>query len=220
MRKFLPILLVFLALYLLLFPRAMTGELTFSATWVRDVSLGASGASSSGEQSTHPFVLGNLFGYIGVDGNLLFADKIEYGISIGRQGFFNYSRIPGHLVFQNPDGRVSQTLETRSYPVFMNERLFLVSTNRAGLAEWDVNGNLMWEREFTSLITCMDSNEENLLIGLIDGRIIIIGREGNILFQKDFPGSRINAVYGGVPFRCWFCGCARARSPDCHHFSS
>lgn len=199
MRKFLSILLVFLALYILLFPRAMLGELTFSANWVQDVSLRSSGVSSAGEQSTvqHPFVLGDLFGYIDVDGNLSLADKIVYGIAIGPRGFFNYSRVPGHLVFQTPDGRVSETMEVRSYPVFMDERLFFVSTNRAGLAEWDLNGSLIWELEFTSLITCMDSNEENLLVGLIDGRIIIIGKEGNILFQKDFPGSRINAVYGG-----------------------
>ena len=199
MKWALPLLSVLLCAYLLAFPVSLRPEQELKPVWAVDVSRDAvTGVRGDTGGAGVPFVLGERFGYLGQSGDLLLRSERIHGIAIDSDRFVNYSSVSGNLVVQNSRGDVTDTVEVRGYPILMDGRLLLISTNRAELAEITDAGEIAWKREYASVITDLDSKNNVLAIGLLDSRAELIDRSGDVVLALDLMGSRINAVYGSA----------------------
>jgi len=103
------------------------------------------------------------------------------------------------LSLMEPGGRLIARIPDSAYPVARNGNLFLYRNNTGVLSKIDPsNGRILWRREYISEITVLDGCPGKTLVGLLDGRVELIGDTGEILLEYRPGGSRIEAVYGGT----------------------
>jgi len=190
-------LLLIFVIYLLFFPAQTRPELTFQPAWAVDVAgVPASAAGQIEHASVFPFDLDSFFGYISYEGEVLLREEKLYGVAIDEKRYISYSSVSGNLIIQDRTGRVTANVEAPGYPVLLNDRLFIVSTNRAGVSELVAGERFGWEREYTSVITGFDAKGGLTAVGLLDSRVQILDGSGAVSLELDMKGSRINAVYG------------------------
>lgn len=150
-----------------------------------------------------------------------FDEKPEWGINIGQKALFlsgkgeiiasqeeeilavddNWLAVSdgSSMELREPYGRVRFSLKTPSIPYAKNACLFLVGAMKGSLAKVDPeNGTILWEREFVSELTVLDTHANRSLIGLLDGRIFLIDDSGEILLEETPQGSRIQVIYGAA----------------------
>jgi hypothetical protein len=81
-------------------------------------------------------------------------------------------------------------------PFSSGGRYFLIRADQSGMLEYSASGSILWEREYSSIITCVAATESMFLAGLLDGRITACGSEGQTLLDFIPGGSRIPLIYG------------------------
>jgi len=189
------IIIIILILYIFLASRTIGKEYHFSPVWVRDLQKAELSAFSEKEDYIG-FQLGSIFGYFSLDGDIIYLNKSLYRTALGRDIFFNYSNKPQNLVARDLEGRIQFSIDRRGYPVILRNRIFVISEEGNGISEWDREGNMLWEHWYVSLITSIDVNKENLLLGFLNGSIELIDGEGKSIYQYVPEHSRIKAVYG------------------------
>jgi hypothetical protein len=187
--------------YIPLSPERRHREITLDRVWSIDPvaaanSPTASRSSENGDTTMVPFRIADGFGYVAADGSHSYFGEVSFDVTIARTGFVNYSSLGTNLVVQAPDGTVIASLPTRGYPMFLGDRLFVVATNRSRIEEWTVDGDLVWTRDFAALVTSFDANGSSLIVGLLDGTVLLVDGDGNARFQKRFSGSRVEVIYG------------------------
>ena len=187
------LLLILLSLYVFIFPLRLKNEIIIEPAFALDLY-----GPTEMEQLDPgiPFRAGNRFGYISPEGNILFLDRTLYDVTLSSEYFINYSRVAGNLVIQTADGEFFASVDHRGYPLFLEDRLFLFSTNRSSISELDTQGEVLWRREYVSIITAVDVQNDLLVVGLLDGRCQVLDRDGSLLNDLPLRVSRIAAVYG------------------------
>ncbi len=182
------------AAYLLLFPLPMEKELVAEPAWVIDTKA----ATGRGGGTPRPFVSGGRVGYYDPDGELLFCEALVYGAAIGAQSFVNYSRLPASLVVKDPRGGLVAAIPAGGYPLLdaAGQRILLVSRDAKGLVGVDCSGDVLWRREFASIITCIDFSEAGLLVGLLDGTLSLYDHAGRAVYSLKPDGSRVGVILG------------------------
>jgi hypothetical protein len=93
-----------------------------------------------------------------------------------------------------PAGR----FESRGYPLVSGGRILVLDSINNTLEERDLTGNLLWRRNVASLLTSLSAGPDWVLAGLIDGRCLVIDKEGKDHFWYQPGGSRIEAIYGSA----------------------
>ena len=98
-----------------------------------------------------------------------------------------------------PDGRLRSRIPIIAKPYARNDQLFLYNADNGLLHKIDpTNGVVLWRREFLSFLTALDAQGERSLVGLLDGRCLIVEDSGDILLEYRPGGSRVEAIYGGA----------------------
>jgi len=180
-------------LYIPLFSTRLGVELSFQPVWSAD----PAGGPDPGESHTlYPYHSGSLFGFVGDDGRIAFHDRVIDSVAMSASGFINYSTVGISLLLQDSRGSVQNVLDTRGYPQFIGNRLYVISTNRTRLEEWSLDGDRLWTHEFASLITAIDSAAGWTVVGQLDGRMQLFDAEGNIAHEQMFENSKTHIVYG------------------------
>ena len=193
--KFLPFLIAGVFLYMFLFPLGLESELSFQPRWVQNYpQVGVSTIDETIE--SYPFHIGELFGYVGLEGDFSYLDKVLYDITLSKTGFINYSSVSENLVVQYPDGVMDIHIKSRGFPILSGERLFLIATNHSALSEWSLEGEPVWERKFGSLLTSFDASENHIIVGLLDGRALLIDSTGDVIHEYRFSNNRVEVTYG------------------------
>ena len=186
--------------YLIIFPRSTGRELVFETQWVADLGQDRPRADAmSGVDDALFFRIGDRFGYVGSDGRRFFEGNVLFDVALSHRGFINYSKIARNLVFRNPGGILVANLETIGYPVLGAEgkRVVVLSPDGGGLTEFTLQGELVWERQMGSLITCLDIQGDALGVGLLDGSFHLISETGADQFTTDASAeSRIPVTVG------------------------
>ena len=180
-------------LYILLFSRPAEEELLVRPLWTLDIE-DASISSSEGELV--PFRLGSLIGYHGSDGALVFREEIIHDAALFPDRFVNYSSVSQTAVLRDPEGRVLLSINEPGYPLGVDERLYLLHPDGAGLSEWSTEGEALWSRKLPSLITDVAPGESLTALGLLSGEIFLLDQEGGESARYRTLGSRIPAVFG------------------------
>ena len=194
MKKALLFAVIAAIVYVPLFPPRMEGELTVSRAWAFDPTDQPTVRTDA--SSSIPYRTAATLGYASYDGQNLYSEAILHDATLGTAGFVNYTSLGSDLVVQRPDGRVDAGLSTRGYPEIVDERLFVFATNRSRIEEWTFDGEPIWSRDYSALITAFDARGAYLIVGLLDGRFQVVGEKGDVLYGARFSDSRVAVIYG------------------------
>lgn len=182
---------------LLFFPEKTDQQYFFTTEWKTKIPDSFVFGDSFGENApAFPFTGQNMFGYLSEEGAIAYSEPVVFEIAASSDYFINYSSVSETLLIKNPAGEIVSTIAAVGFPFIRNERLFLLDVDRCGISEWDFSGEKLWEKRYSSIITCFDCNNSEALVGLMNGNILLYNREGEYLYRDEFTGSRVPIVYG------------------------
>jgi len=191
-------LLLLFARFLLL-PNELSEEPVVKRQWVSripDNQQGAYGVQVASENPPIPFRLGNSFGYFRKDGSFTYTGNIMFGVTMNDSVFCNFPKISEEVIIQDYLGRIYSKFKSAGYPMIRENRLFFISTNRAGISEWNFDGEKLWFREFQSVITDFVVNENLLILGLSNGSLKILDNRGSTVDSHEFSFGAYHVAYG------------------------
>ncbi len=195
-RKIKGILFFLLLLSLLvIFPFPTSRETVLNVTWEDRIVTGYGGDEPLSDPVL-PFTLNGSFGYVDTEGNLSPVYPIHYGVALTDDRYISYANVQNSLVVRDRDGAVAGMIENSGYPIYHDGRLFLIATDRMGITEATPDGDILWTREFSSVISSFDSSGDACGVGLLNGRFHLIDAKGADIFSYETSGSRVLAVYG------------------------
>ena len=189
--------LIVIVLYFILFPYPLGREIVAVPVWAAAVPpAGTSGAPQG--SSPAPFRLGDVFGFASGDGSFLHVEKTLYQVALARHSFINYSRLGTDWILENEKGGRVLSFSGFGYPMLSGDggRVFIVKSDLSGLVEVDRNGDPAWIRDFPGMITSLSIQKERLLVGLLNGSLLVLDEKGVPVFQSAPGGSRIPAIFG------------------------
>jgi hypothetical protein len=201
--------LLFTVLYFILFPYPLGRELVVRPKWAVPVPTSAgqadpqdnstgTAAQNSPRDATAPFQFGDLFGYVRGDGTVLYAAKAPYRVALSSTAFVSYTRLGTDWILQDASGRHLGAFSGSGYPFLGpdGDRIFNVKADLSGMIELDRNGETLWERDFPTLMTSASLHGDLLLVGLLNGSLLLLDRKGSPLFEYSPKGSRIPVIVG------------------------
>jgi hypothetical protein len=189
-------------LYLFLFPQPSGREAFFKPIWSRAIPPGPSADPAPEAGGTEGrlswFKAGRHFGFVRLDGRVLYAAEVLHGVALSELGFINYPRVADNFVFQDPLGRFQYAVPGRGYPVLDpgGDLLYSVSTDLTELRRLDRDGEALWSAGFFSPITALALSGGECALGLLDGTLKLLDSGGKI--TQDFlpDASRIPVILG------------------------
>lgn len=183
--------LLFVSVYLLVFPRPLPPELSLVPVEAR--ALADQPAQRLGPGGTF-FVLGPWQGYWDAQGVVqrVEARRAQAAVSGERLAWFDAAK--NQLVVEGLSGPVF-TLAGEAYPFWSHGRLFAMDENRMGLKGVDAAGKVTFSRTFASLITAVDAGPQLTAVGTLDGRVQVLGPGGEAAGGFQPGGSRFPVVY-------------------------
>lgn len=199
-RKWIGILL-FLVVYITIFPRSLGKELLIIPRWVVSVTDSAHPSSSppfygeQGKERNIGFLLGDTVGYVTREGVLLYKEKVLHNAAISDRGFINYSAVPKNLLLKDPWGRFCANVQVDGYPFVRRSRLFVLSQDGCRITEVSSQGEVKWEKDFNQLITTVDAGTSHTVVGLLDGSFFVLKDTGDVLYQEREREGILHAVY-------------------------
>ena len=182
-------------LYIALFPVLSGREGYFKPVWAREIP-GARLSEPTGGQRASWFRAGRWFGYVLADGSLLYAAQTLYGVALSELGFINYPKLADTFVFQDPQGRFQFAVQSFGYPLLdeRGERLYSISTNLNQLSRLERDGETIWTAGFVAPISTLNLHQDECLVGLLDGTLKLIDKQGAIRQELEPGGSRIPVI--------------------------
>jgi len=191
--------LLVIVLYFILFPYPLGRELVAVPVWAASVPPTASAGAQAGGTYA-PFRLGDLFGFVSADGTFLHVEKILYQVALSRRAFINYSRLGTDWIVRDENGSRRVSFSGYGYPMLSDDgaRLFVVKSDLSGLTEMDRGGDPSWSRDFPGMLTSISLQKERLLVGLLNGSLMVLDGKGAPVFETAPGGSRIPAVFGAA----------------------
>jgi hypothetical protein len=145
-----------------------------------------------------PFRAGNRFGYLGEDGRFS-INKLRSGyVSMSETAWTEYGAAPDRIEIFDPLNQPLLTLEKpRGYPLFLDNRIFLVGQEQNSITALDAEGNESWRYDFSAPLSCVDAAAGLLLTGSLDGVVELLDSSGRLVFTPFEPGgSRLAVILG------------------------
>lgn len=142
-----------------------------------------------------PFAGGSHVGFLNSDGSPRHAERIRYGAAYSSWAILNYDSVSQNLVLTAPDGGLIMPIETRGYPLFIDQRLVVLSTDRLRIKEYSSEGELLWRRSFPSLVTTLSGGSERTVVGLLNGSFLFLDAQGDIIHRFAPEEGRIEVAY-------------------------
>jgi len=183
---------LFVALYLILFPRPLPAE--FTLTPGDAIPLNELKKSSSLSPGGTFFTLGNWEGYWSVEGKMeqIQARRPRATASGSKISWFNVGE--NQVVVEGAQG-VLFTLPGEQYPHWSQGLLFTLDENRMSLKAYSTQGRVQWSKHFSSLITSIAASENLTVVGTLDGKIQLFDTRGEVAGGFQPGGSRLPVVY-------------------------
>lgn len=182
---------------LLFFPVNLRPEIGFRPLWKVDVGDSElSELPNSFRAAGIPFDLDRLFGYVSLDGDLLLSEEKGFGLAIDSKRYIGFESVSRSLAVHNSIGGLIESFEISGYPMLLDERLLILSSNRSEIAELTGGEKPSWKKEYTTIITDIDARGGLIALGLLDSRVQVLDLEGDLVLDLDLKGSRINTIYG------------------------
>ena len=198
-------------LYFALFPYPLGREIVARPVW--SVTLpdpgspqpsnprGASvSAPDSAKAIAAPFQLGDLFGFAAANGDILYAEKTLFRVALSQAGFVNYTRLGMNWMLQNVRGARVISFSGYGYPLLSSDggRIFVVKADLSGIIELDRAGDVIWSRDFPAMLTTVSVPGDSLLVGLLNGTLLLLNGRGSPVYEHVMGGSRLPVILGAV----------------------
>jgi hypothetical protein len=158
---------------------------------------------NGGPKPAIPFTLGGRFGYVDSHGyfpvNQAAAGSQAPGdnLSFSENYWAQYGAKPEFLEIMNSEGRLVMRIEnSRGYPLFLDDKIFILGYEQNSLSALDENGNILWTYDFAAPLTCIDAAAGFVLAGSLDGAIEVLDSGGKRIFFFEPGGSRLSVVTG------------------------
>jgi hypothetical protein len=195
-----PGILVFLA-YVLFAAQPVPEETVLLPRWLSSLETNFQatiGGSPPERAAIIPFRMGNRFGYINDSGQFLNNRVLEQGyLSFSPERWSEYNAQPVSIKVFDPADRELMTIENpRGYPVFLDNRSFIIGNEQNSVSALDNSGNILWTYDFPSPLTCIDAAAGFFLAGTLDGVVELLDSQGRLAFSFEPGGSRVDAIYG------------------------
>ncbi|MCL2472685.1 MAG: WD40 repeat domain-containing protein [Treponema sp.] len=192
----------FLVFYIFIAARSIPEETVLVPRWINSLEsnfpINLGGFSSGDSKELIPFRLGDRFGYVGDNGKFA-INQIQKGyVSISENYWAEYDALPPSIQVMNSENKNVMTIEnTRGYPVFLNDRIFIVGNEQNSLTAIGTNGEELWTYDFPAPITCIDGTGPYVLAGTLDGAVELLDGSGKPIFTPFEPGgSRLSVILG------------------------
>jgi hypothetical protein len=193
-----------ISLYLLLFARPLGKESVVRPLWAREIPApGAAREEGATAEGAVCFRAGEVCGSVDPEGRFLAVDAVLHDVAVAPSGFVNYDRDGNHWLLQDVRGDPRWSYAGIGYPLFSadGQSLFSVKTDLTGLRAIDGGGEVAWERDFPSLITCVSTGGGAVAVGLLDGSLEVLSGRGEQTARFTAAGSRVRVVYGSATSR-------------------
>lgn len=191
-----------------LFPFPANGVLSsFSDEVPENGHTGYEEAQNGGEARHHAFVGQNTYGYYDDLGRFLYVGHrtdqiVSGGFALDDHFLLQSDRKNGAVWLSNIDDQFSVFVPVNGIPYISENRIFLLRNDQMGVAEMSPTGNLLWSREFNSVLTSIAIAKNLALFGFLDGSVQlndINGRTAFALPARDFDvQSKYSGVYGSA----------------------
>lgn len=150
-----------------------------------------------------PFYLGGQqgrhFGYVDKHGNFTINQDLKGNrdVSFSADSWVEYDAIPHTLEVRNPLNQLILKIEGgRGYPLFLDQRIFLVGSGQNSLSALNDSGAVLWTYDFAAPVTVIDAASGFVLAGLLDGTVEVLNHQGKRIFFFEPGGSRRSVIYG------------------------
>lgn len=155
------------------------------------------GEDSPDNRELIPFFLGNRFGYVYPDGRFTINQVKKGDVSLSPSYWAEYDPIPERIEIRNPLNKGILELEApRGYPLFLDEKIFLLDNEQTSLSALDDSGKVIWTYDFASPLTVIDAAAGLILAGSIDGTVEVLNNQGRRVFIFEPGGSRLSVILG------------------------
>jgi hypothetical protein len=143
------------------------------------------------------FTLGDRFGYVDRQGNFSVNRARKGYISLSETLWAEYEAEPELIEIKNNIDESLGTIKNGGgYPLFLDQRIFLVGNEQNSLSETDREGNILWTYEFAAPLTCIDAAAGLVLTGSLDGVVEVLDSDGRRIFVFEPGGSRFSVIPG------------------------
>jgi len=198
-KKGLTIVIIFLLfiVYFLVASRPIPRETVLNLSWISSL-LGEEGNYGPAVSSQLiPFTLGSRYGYVDTAGQFALNKFKTDNIYLSSNMWTEYSAEPASVVINNIIDNSEITIENaRGYPILLDNRIFILSSEQNALSEIGRNGNILWTYEFGAPLTAIDVRAGLVLTGSLDGMIEVFNSDGERIFHIDPTGSRFSVILG------------------------
>ena len=202
-KKLLIIGVIFFVIYTFAAARPVPIETILSPKWFISLESNYPTAILDDTSELLPFFLGNRpgghFGYVDKEGNFTINQVLRANreVSLSPTNWAEYDALPRNIEVRNPlNQRVLQIENVRGYPLFLDNRIFIISNVQNSISEINSEGGILWSYDFASIITTIDAAAGLLLAGLLDGTVEVLNNEGQRVFSFVPGGSRRSIIYG------------------------
>jgi hypothetical protein len=112
----------------------------------------------------------------------------------------NYTRLGTDWILQDTAGRRLSSFSGDGYPLLSPDgsRVFNVKTDLSGIIELDRSGSALWERDFPALMTTLSLQGDSLVVGLLNGSLVLMNGQGSPIAEYAPAGSRIPVILGSA----------------------
>jgi hypothetical protein len=101
-------------------------------------------------------------------------------------------------IMRDPSGVRLASFSGNGYPLLNADgsRVLVVNADLTGAMEVDKNGETAWSRDFPAILTSLSLEGNFLLVGLLNGSVQLLNKNGVPIYQGLIGPSRIPVVYG------------------------
>jgi hypothetical protein len=196
-KTWLLILILLLGVYFFSAARPIPQETTLDFLWAQ--SLQSVYAGENAGEPLIPYRLGDYYGYVDGEGRFALSrilDEHSY-VSLSPERWSVYAALPESLQIQSPRSQPLLTIDAPGYPLFLDQRIFLINSEQNGVSALDEEGALRWNYRFSAPLISMDAEAGMFLSGSVDGVLELMDSQGKSAFPAFEPGgSRLAIILG------------------------
>lgn len=141
-----------------------------------------------------PYLFNRKAGYFTKDLKKAWSFNIKDGVTLLDDSYINFSKDAGSFKVMSIKGELKYVVEDNGYPFSVDNRLFIISRDRKRLSEVK-DGKIVWSKPFNSIITSIDANSSDVVIGFDKGNFVVLDSNGNSYFKYQPGGSRKKIIY-------------------------
>jgi len=186
-------------IYFFIAARQIPRETILVPVWISSLeyNVPAFERSSGAPDRLLPFTLGSHFGYVDSSGRFAVNRIKTSEIYLDEKMWTEYGNMPSNIEIKNISQETIINIENvKGYPFLLDNRVFIFGSEQNELSEIDSGGNVIWTYEYGAPLTCVDTTEELILTGSLDGAVEILNSRGNRIYFFEPGGSRYSVILG------------------------